>query len=252
LSRCDFLYSTIWGRIPAFPLVDSFVNNDATGTLSRFCINTSLSHPPTSSLLPFDLSLASVLESLRRITTAITSPDLGLADREAVSNRIYHAEFFLLSDVPSSLPSAPNPTAFSFGINLDLAFRIAALLYLHIIIREIPYTAKMHHNSISNLASVLEPFAPFMPGLEEPVALGLDSQSSQLELLAWMMFIGALAAEERTERSAFVGMLSTVCATLFITTREDLQSRLQRIMWRAGLCDDFLERLWGEVFVNFL
>jgi Fungal specific transcription factor domain len=237
----------MWGRNPAFPLVTS-VNNDATGTLSRFCIAINLSYLPPSSLLPFNHRLASVLESLRRITAAITSPDLGLADREAVSNQIYLAEFFLLSsDVSLPLPSAISLATFSFGVNLDLSFRITALLYLHIIIREIPPTAKMHHNPISNLASVLESFSPFLPDLGDP-----DSQSSQLELLAWMMFIGALAAEERAERSVFVGTLSTICATLFITTREDLQSRLQRIMWRADLCDGFLEGLWGELFVDSL
>jgi hypothetical protein len=146
----------------------------------------------------------------------------------------------------------PKPATFVFGVNLDLAFHIAALLYLHIIIRELPHTAKMHHNALSHLASVLESFSPFISNLQEPAVQDPDTQSSRVELLAWVIFMGALAAEKRAERGTFVGMLQTVCATAHITTLEDIQSRLQRILWRAGVSEGFLEGLWGEMFADFL
>lgn len=178
-----------------------------------------------------------VLETLRRISTAVTSPDLSLADRSAVSNRIYILEHSLLSshatteirahDLPYDVPAA----------GLSEPFRIAALLYAHLMLRELPHTAKMHSQLISNLKFVLG---------EQAVALVHATSRRTLELLAWISFMGAAAAEAG-ERGYFVTLLVRVCGGLGLEGRGDFKGTLVGVVWLDRVCGGYFSRLWKEM-----
>jgi hypothetical protein len=179
-----------------------------------------------------------VLEMLRRISTAVTSPDLSFADRATVSNRIYILEHSLLSsqaatelhdhDLPHDLPAA----------DLSEPFRIAALLYAHLILRELPHTAKMHSQLVSSLKFVLG---------EQAVALAHATSRRTLELLAWISFMGGAAAAEAGERRYFVTLLVRVCGGLGLEGREDFKGTLVGVVWLDKVCGGYFSRLWKEM-----
>ena len=179
-----------------------------------------------------------VLEMLRRISTAITSPDLSFADRAAVSNRIYILEHNLLSS-QSVIEIHDYALHYDFTeADLSEPFRIAALLYAHVILRELPHTAKMHSKLVSNLKFVLE---------EQSVALVHTTSRQTLELLAWLFFIGGAAASDASERRHFVTLLVRVCSGVGLEGREDLKGTLMGIAWLERVCGGYFLKLWKEM-----
>jgi hypothetical protein len=178
------------------------------------------------------------LEMLRRISTAVTSPDLSFPDRAAISNRIYILEHTLLSS--QAAIEVPNHDLPYDGTEADLseAFRIAALLYAHLILRELPHTAKMHSKLVSNLKFVLE---------EQSFALVQTTSRQTLELLAWIFFMGGAAAVDAGERRYFVTLLVRVCSGLGLEEREDLNGTLQGVVWLEKVCEGYFSKLWKEM-----
>jgi hypothetical protein len=176
-----------------------------------------------------------VLEILRRISTAVTALDQSFTDRAAVSNKIYILEHMLL---PSQNATEVYEILCDAEADLSEPFRIAALLYAHIILRELPHTAKMHSKLVSNLKFVLE---------ERSVALVHTTSRQTLELLAWVFFIGAAAAADAGERKYFVTLLVRACSGLGLEGREDLKGMLQGVIWLDRVCDGYFARLWKEM-----
>ena len=175
---------------------------------------------------------------LRRISTAVTSPDLSSADRVAVSNRIYILEHNLLS---SQAATEIRDYDLPYDItepDLSEPFRIAALLYAHIILRELPHTAKMHSKLVSNLKFVLE---------EQSVALVHTTSRQTLKLLAWIFFMGGAAAADPGERRYFVTLLVTICRGLGLEEREDLKGTLMGVVWLDRACEGYFFNLWKEM-----
>lgn len=197
---------------------------------------------------PSSPALLPTLETIRRISSALQSPNLGLADRNAISNRIYRAEHNLLSlhESASNSPSsdANTNTSLSHPIDLSEPFRLTALLYLRIAVRELPSTAKMHCALVSRVRSVLEEAS------EAIVASFASHQSA--ELLAWIAFVGGAAASNVDDRRYFVGLLAAVCGALQVTGRAPMQRRLEGVCWRAGVCDGYFAALWKEMEVFLL
>lgn len=176
-----------------------------------------------------------VLEILRRISTAVNTPDVSSTERAAVSNKIYILEHMLLSSHHMT-----EMDKFQYHVEADLSepFRIAALLYAHIILRELPHTAKMHSRLVSNLKFMLE---------EQSVALVHTTSLQTLDLLAWIFFIGGAAAADAGERRYFVTLLMRVCDGLGLERREDLKGTLQGVVWLDRVCEEYFATLWKEM-----
>ncbi len=174
------------------------------------------------------------LETLRRISIAVSSPDLSLADRAAISNRIYLVEHMLLSQGANGIYELRYDTE----ADLSEPFRIAAILYAHIILRELPQTAKMHSKLVSNLKFVLE---------EQSVALVHMTSRQTLELLAWILFVGGAAATDVGERRYFVTLLVRVCSGLGLEGREDFEGTLRGVVWLERVCGVYFSKLWKEM-----
>jgi hypothetical protein len=176
-----------------------------------------------------------VLESLRRISTAVASPDLSPADRTAISNKIYTLEHMLLSSQNATEIYEPR---YDTETDLSEPFRFAALLYAHIILRELPHTAKMHSKLVSNLKFMLE---------EQSAALVHTTSRQTLELLAWIFFIGGAAAADVGERRYFVTLLVRVCSGLGLEGGGDLRGTLQGVVWLDRVCEGYFAKLWKEM-----
>jgi hypothetical protein len=196
-------------------------------------------------VFPSNLDMFDVFEMLRRISRAITG-SLSPPERLAVSNQIYLLENTLLSS-----PNVSEIHEFSdlrieiqqtldFGLEADLSepFRIAALLYIHVILRELPRTARMHRKLVSSLRL----------NLEERSATRLSSKSQHtLEILAWICFIGGIAASGPLERYYFVTLLNQICGGLNINSKAALWEVLRGVLWRDDVCEGYFAGFWEEV-----
>jgi hypothetical protein len=179
------------------------------------------------------------LEMLRRISAAVTSPDLSFADRAAVSNRIYILEHKLLFSQGATEIHDYDLPYDVYETDLSEPFRIAALLYAHIILRELPHTAKMHSKLVSNLKFMLE---------EQAIALVHTTSRQALELLAWIFFMGAAAAAADTgEQRYFVTLLVRVSGGLGLEGRDDLKGALMGVVWLERVCGSYFAKLWKEM-----
>jgi hypothetical protein len=152
-----------------------------------------------------------------------------------VSNRIYVLEYAILS---SQNATEVYGTYYSTEADLSEPFRIASILYAHIILRELPRAAKMHSKLVSNLKFALE---------EQAVALVHTTSRKTLELLAWIFFAGAAATADAGERSYFITLLVRVCNGLGLDGRESLKKTLQGIAWLDRVCEGYFSLLWEEM-----
>lgn len=72
-------------------------------------------------------------------------------------------------------------------------------------------------------------------------------QPEVLELIIWVTVLGTIAAEKTTERSWFVRVLKHLTEPLLLSGWEDLEDRLERILWLRNACNAAGYRLWQEV-----
>ena len=72
-------------------------------------------------------------------------------------------------------------------------------------------------------------------------------QPEVLDLVIWVATLGAIAAEKTIERSWFVHVLKHLTEHARISRWNDLEERLERILWLRNACNDAGYRLWLEV-----
>jgi len=242
--RSDILYSSTWDLKPRFPLLPQIEDsNDSIGMLSRFA-----STPDSNSTtlnprwFPSNPILLAVIETMRRISRALGSPDLGQPDRAAVSYRIHLMEHSLLS-VHDGRASPSKSDVSIITRDLSSPFRLAALLYFRISIRELPSTARMHATLVHRIRCILESSSSssFLSIVDS------YNDNKSLELLAWIAFMGGATSSNSDDHQYFVGLLITLCSTLGVQKRAQLQVRLTGICWREGICDERLCQLWKEM-----
>ena len=72
-------------------------------------------------------------------------------------------------------------------------------------------------------------------------------QPEVLELIIWVTVLGAIAAEKTSKRSWFVHVLKHLTEPLLLSGWEDLEDRLEGILWLRNACNNAGYRLWQEV-----
>ena len=243
IYRSDILYSSTWGLKPRFPLLQQVEdNNDSVGTLSRFASTPDwYSATLNAKWFPSNPILLAVVETMRRISRALGSPDLSRQDRAAISYRIHLTEHTLLS-LHDGVSSSPGSNVSIITRDLSVAFSLAALLYFRISIRELPSTARMHVHLVHRIRCILESSSSSTSSI-----IDYCNCNKSLELLAWIAFMGSAAESESHDHRYFVGLLIDLYGMLGVQKKTQLQARLIGICWREGLCDECLCRLWDEM-----
>ena len=146
-------------------------------------------------------------------------------------------EYSLLSINNGRSSSRKSNVPITMG-DLSSPFRLAALLYFRISIRELPSTAKMHAHLVHGIRCNLESSSSSI----------IDSNCNRsLDLLAWIAFIGGVAASDGDDYHYFVGLLLTLCSVLGVKNKSQLQARLVGICWREEICNELLCKLWKEM-----
>jgi hypothetical protein len=115
---------------------------------------------------------------------------------------------------------------------------LAAHLYIHLAIRELPGTAKMHLKMLYDLRWSFPSDITF---------LFFQASDTYLRILLWILFIGAAGTFDTDARVFFVQNMQNVCAVLGVETRGDCEEVLRSVLWLDGWCVDRFDGIWKEV-----
>jgi hypothetical protein len=170
-----------------------------------------------------------VWETLQQITVAkAKASELSLEERKTISHVIYLLNHRLLMGLPKSNSCEAS--------SLYKAFSVAAILYLHLIIREIPRMARIH--------------LPLTKRLQLSVKRAFSTQIIEGEILGfvvWMIFLGAAASPPGESSDYFINLLALVSKTLGIQDEHQLRNRLRELVWFDDICDRYLAIVWAEM-----
>jgi hypothetical protein len=120
--------------------------------------------------------------------------------------------------------------------SLYKAFWVAAILYLHLIIREIPRMARIH--------------LPLTKRLQLSVKRAFSTQvieGQTLGFVIWVIFLGAAASPPGECSDYFINLLSQISKTLGIQDENQLRNRLRELVWFDDICDQYLATVWVEM-----
>lgn len=178
LTWTDFCYSTTWDCGPRFPVLSQ--STASLGMSNRF-MTTSANEPVQprfSELSEVIWDMVEILETLHLISTAISSSQITNIDRKFISNSIYLVEHQLISLRQDSVVSH---SITNLDIDLSGPLQYASHLYLHLAIRELPGTAKMHTRLLNRLENTL-PTNLEAGGFQSPFASHIKALSLSLRV----------------------------------------------------------------------
>lgn len=177
------------------------------------------------------------MQIMRMLVLAISTfgTEDALIDRATISNGVYSVEYRLLS-----LRSDPyDDVSTHAGMDLSKALVLAHHIFLHLAVRELPRTAKMHVNMLKELEAVL---------LLDPRSLTLSDPQVATQFLLWVLFIGAAAALGRDSRAFFVYTLQQACIRLQILSRQEFEEVLRKVVWLDKFGSFHCPGIWSEMF----
>lgn len=174
-------------------------------------------------LIDFD-----TLETLQQISIAkVNKAVLTLAERKTVSHVIYLINHRLLMELSSGTDDRPSSS------HLYSAFRVAAVLYLHLMIRDIPSNAQLHYALTKKLRVLIgNKFS------------GRLVESAVSKYAIWVIFLGAVSSPPETD-SYFTDLLGIISENLGINEESRLRRRLRDVVWIDDTCDRFLSMVWA-------
>lgn len=237
LTWADFCYSTTWDCGPRFPVLSQ--STASLGMSNRFMATSANEpvQPRFSEISGVIWDMVEILETLHLISTAISSSQITNIDRKFISNSIYLVEHQLISLRQDSVVSH---SITNLDIDLSGPLQYASHLYLHLAIRELPGTAKMHTRLLNRLENTLP------TNLDYLIVVAPDSS---LRLLLWILFIGAATSRGKGEQTRFVTNLRQVSLALQIYGQEDFERSLKSVLWLDRFCNSHCTTLSPEIFL---
>ncbi|PMD44826.1 hypothetical protein L207DRAFT_562146 [Hyaloscypha variabilis F] len=234
ITWCDFCYSTVWNRAPLFPRIPPV----SPPTVS---LPIQLPNPPhqprthtqldpntlstTSSILP------SIITSLRTLSSSLDPINIEFLNRLEASTQIYNLEYDILL--------LNSSTSYSLAQEL-IPLKIAAHLYLWLVIRELPPSSQILMTVIQRLQTSLN---------TEVMAWWNDTWERKLWLL-WILFMGAVAGNGKAERFWFIEEMAGLCRDLGMSGVEGptgLRDYLGRVVLQDIFFEWHLNAVWEDV-----
>jgi hypothetical protein len=227
-ARIDLLYATRWGSNPCI-----VPDQPCHGPLAVILEDITFKYLPIAKYIecPSMFSLNEhinfdVWETLQQISAAKgRANELSLEERMTVSQVIYLVNYRLVLKFNSCEASS-----------LYKAFWVAAILYLHLIIREVPRRARIH--------------LPLTENLQLSVKRAISSQIIEGQILGfvlWIIFLGAAASPSGESSDYFINLLAQISKNLGIRDEDQLRNRLREVVWFDDICDRYLAIVWVEM-----
>jgi hypothetical protein len=174
------------------------------------------------------------LETLRQISVAKeNASELTLGERQTVSHAIYLVNHRLLTEISDIVSSE------SSSLALYQAFWVAAVLYLYLMIREIPRGAR-----------IFSPLTEKLRRLLKHRLTGQPIEGPALELAIWIVFLGATASPAEGGDNYFIQLLAFILEHLGLQEEDELRERLKKIIWVDDICNRYLSIMLAEMMAK--
>jgi hypothetical protein len=240
VAWADLCYSTNWNLAPKFPLMRTpYCEAD----LSEF-LNVFLSYfPPSTNIVissPHDLfgEMTDIFQTLRLLTVIMSTPNISPKVQTLFTRGLYVAEYRLLVLLDQT-DSRDNDIVLDRNSHIYGSTRLAAYLYLYLVLRELPPTAKLCTTLARRLRSILSGV-----GISDLVGVWKDDQ----HLLVWITFMGALTMKGSSEEYYFVDVLRKLRISLNLDTEWTFRNGLKEVLWIDDIswgraCSDIWKQL---------
>lgn len=151
-----------------------------------------------------------------------------LYDPAAFSEDMYWIEYKLLS-FPTTLPEISEERG------IDKACRLGALLYMKAILEEFPHSATG--------SSIL------LKQLQESL-YKISAVESYAPLLLWLSLVGAALSKTGLDRTWFVAHLAQLTTSVRISSFDDVELAMSRVLCIQKVFGRSFKKLWEEVMVR--
>ncbi|KAL6691207.1 hypothetical protein J3F84DRAFT_167314 [Trichoderma pleuroticola] len=223
---CDFCYSNIWNLQPRFSrLYDVPLENSV-----RDLDLTTAEFPVLESIACTSLEMARILRSLHHVSSSSTKAADCASDLEKTSIQIYNIEYdlLMLNETPPSQKTGRLP-------NEAAALKVAAHLYLYLLLRKLPSGSPVFSELTTRLLNALK-----------KCKVSEQSHKDGLMWRLWIFFVGYAAAAEREDKWEFVKGARRTCNALRITSETQLNSSLRATVWQEPSCERWAKGLWAD------
>lgn len=128
----------------------------------------------------------------------------------------------------------PNRNSHIYG-----SCRLAAYLYLYIVLRELPASAMIVQAVVGRLKGILDTSCANL------LVLWNEDQ----HLFLWILYMGAAASTGPVEREFFVKVLRRLTVRMGLDTSEAFSGALKEVLWEPGFCEKgpTTPVLWAEL-----
>lgn len=128
---------------------------------------------------------------------------------------------------------------FADGACVTEALLAAVQIFIYAGLRDMPPKAKLFKILLERLRVALD-----RPGVS---ILEIWKKEKNLNILPWILVVGASIAATRDERGWWIESLSRVIEELGISSRSRLEEALVRVAWTDVFFDDVLGGVWNEI-----
>ncbi|KAE9370179.1 hypothetical protein N431DRAFT_492325 [Stipitochalara longipes BDJ] len=215
LSMIDTFYATTWNCHPRFPFIQP--PKDLTSTLNSFPLltNYDLKLLNERTQVGIYLGVKDTLQILRILTGVRFADPISVFNRLALSDAIYILEWQLLptQDPLSALYHA------SFSSEIPEPFRLAAFLYIDMVLRE------MHSVNVGSLVRKLR------GALQEDLGDSWqDFKNRKYDdgILLWILFVGRVASTGSEEEQYFIQGLDCVCRVKHFRSLNEMEEAIDK------------------------
>jgi hypothetical protein len=176
------------------------------------------------------------LREIRTLSEIMESRQDDERAREYFSKAIYRIEYNTASAI--GYDSSDHDSLMTPGNSWEeRVTRVAACLFMNLVLREVPGNAKMHYVMAMGMQSILN------EAKNEIVLVW----SEHLALLLWDIFVGAAAIEGWPERVYFLVKLVIVTKAMGLSTLEEFKEALKMTAWVEIWANRRVEALWSEM-----
>lgn len=182
--------------------------------------------------------IADCFDSVMSVTRSVAScNDSSEYDCAFFSYRVYQIERQLNS---LAIPADANPQLLLTHDHVQESCRLGLLIYIYLIIRELPCTASMFEHMVGRLRASLE-------------HINLSAWSGPLSrLLLWILFTGCAAASYTPHKPWFVSRISRLCISAHLTRWREIKNVLVGIVWLESACEQICKPVWVDVMEETL
>lgn len=179
------------------------------------------------------LRVNQALQILRILTAVRSAVPISISDRLALSDAIYFLDWQLL---PTYMPCTEILKA-DFIVNMNKAFRISALLYIDIVLRE------MHSINIAGLVHrLIETLRDTLGDCFQELI-----RNSRNVLVLWILFIGGVASKSSVGRRIFMQALGYICRERNFRSHIDFVEEVDRIGPGLQFFGGQSAEIWTEI-----